>query len=132
MTEREKLAAELERLSKLSVAGEWTFEEHLDGILSIETAEPKLYDREDVCQIGFDRTTRLKAESFAKLVIAMRNNLPAILAALRADSDAAVERAAAELRQVRWAGPHRSDAGAHEWDRDTARAALRAALEPQP
>jgi hypothetical protein len=87
MTEREKLADELERLSKLSVAGEWTFEEHLDGILSIETAEPKLYDRKDVCQIGFDRTTRLKAESFAKLVVAMRNNLPTILTALREPPD---------------------------------------------
>lgn len=77
------VVAELERLSARIASVDWTFEEHVDCILFIETATEPLHERVGIAQIGFDPEQRLPAETIAKLIVTMRNNLPAILAALR-------------------------------------------------
>lgn len=76
------LADKLEHLAKLALPSPWTMEEHLVNILIIETAEEEIYKRKDIAQLSTSRN-RLGAESAAKLIVLLRNNLPEILAALR-------------------------------------------------
>ena len=85
MTISPETRAELRRLDRLATKGPWVASNHLDRIITVETGEESLFDRSDVAQLIMDKASdRLRVESDAALIVAMRNNLIPLLDALEA------------------------------------------------
>ncbi len=76
--------AELRRLHSRATMTDWVVEEHMDGIVTIETGGEALWERINVAQLSVDGAERLRGETNAKLIALMRNNLLSLLDALAA------------------------------------------------
>lgn len=85
MTISPETRAELRRLDRLATKGPWVDSAHLERIITVETGEEELYDRSDIAQLIMDKASdRLRVESDAALIVAMRSNLLPLLDALEA------------------------------------------------
>ena len=100
MTISPETRASLRRLDRLATKGPWVASNHLDRIITVETGEESLFDRSDVAQLIMDKASdRLRVESDAALIVAMRNNLIPLLDALEA-AEAERDRMRTKLRDI--------------------------------
>lgn len=90
MTVTPEVLAELRRLHLNATAAPWVAEEHIDGILTVETSNEAIWKRLDIFQISIRGKERLRGENNGRFIALVRNNIGAILdelEAVRAERD---------------------------------------------
>jgi len=70
---------ELARQHLRATQGPWVAEEHMEGLLAIETSELAFWKRIDIALINVKGKARLNGEAIAALIVLMRNNIVNIL-----------------------------------------------------
>ena len=85
-----EVLAELRRLHLNATAAPWVVEEHIDGILTVETSDEAIWKRLDILQISLGGKERLRGEFNGRFIALVRNNIGALLdelEAVRAERD---------------------------------------------
>lgn len=110
-----EVLAEMRRRHLNATAAPWVVEEHIDGILTVETSNEAIWKRLDIFQISIRGKERLRGENNGRFIALVRNNIGALLdelEAVKAERDRArqaLQTAEAEARRYAESYPQSSD-----------------------
>ena len=104
-----EVLAELRRLHLNATAAPWVAEEHMDGILTVETSDEAIWKRFDILQISCSGSGRLRGEFNGRFIAIVRNNIGALLDELEASRAELDRLRAALMGMVETCGQHVED-----------------------